>query len=159
MEKPLATAGLEEKGTRRARRIGIPLPPPPPIIQLRRRPRLSPPPLASVASPGNKLYGKLCQERYYDVVLGPANISIPLEEGARTTREAAAWESENFRGAKRIRQCSAARGAAGPQGTASGRASKDNAERAKRSAGVPQDPRASLVSSQTGAAAVHLEEK
>ena len=85
MEKPLATAGLEEKGTRRAQRIGIPLPPPP-IIQLRRRPRLSPP-LASVASPGNKLYGKLCQERYYDVVLGPANISIPLEEGARTTRE------------------------------------------------------------------------
>ena len=75
-----------EEGTRRARRIGIPLPPPP-IIQLRRRPRLSPPPLASVASPGNKLYGKLWPERYYDVVLGPANISIPLEEGARTRRE------------------------------------------------------------------------
>ena len=135
MEKPLATAGLEEKGTRRARRIGIPLPPPP-IIQLRRRPRLSPPPLASVASPGNKLYGKLCQERYYDVVLGPANISIPLEEDARTTRQAAG-ESENFRGAKRIRQSSAVRRSRATGDTEQGQRRKSEAKRGRASHKIP----------------------
>ena len=158
MAKPplaLATAGLEEKGTRRAQRIGIPLPPPP-IIQLRRRPRLSPPPLASVASPGNKLYGKLCQERYYDVVLGPANISIPLEEGARTTRQAAG-ESENFRGAKRIRQSSAVRRSRATGDTEQGQRRKSEAKRGRASHRIPGW--ASLVSSQTGAAAVLLEEK
>ena len=80
-ESAAAAAGL---GRKRAL-IGMPLPPPP-IIQLL-RPRLLP-----VASPGKNLYRKLCQQRYYVVVvvfllvLGAANISIPREGGRKNGR-------------------------------------------------------------------------